>query len=542
MTTRDRRAETPFTSDHGDTWTLSKSVVRSKKGMVASQNMAASEAGASILARGGNAVDAAVGTAFALAASEPWMSGLGGGGFMVVAPGDGGPVEVVDFGMISSRNLQAARYPLDEEGGLGEDIFGWPAVVEGRNVEGGDAVCVPGAVDGLGVALERFGKKSLAEVLGPAIEMAEAGLPVEWHTTLQIAVEAEMISRHETAAKTYLPTGMPPISKVPGKPIKLSLGALPETLRRLAKNGRRDFYEGGLAEDMVADLRDAGSPIDGIDLSSYRSNVSDPASRDYRDVVVSAAAEPAGGAMLMHALADLEQNICPGAHLDAASYVAYAECLDRAFHHRQMSNGAPGHGRMGHVPDPARSAAAHTTHLSVVDRDGTMVSLTTTLLSRFGSKVLLPRTGILMNNGVSWFDPRPERANGVGPGKRPRANMCPIIAHRRGKPWLALGASGGRRIVPAILQVLSFLTDYRMSLEEAFHTPRIDAGHDKVVLCDRRMPSHWIACLADRFKVRAVDQAVYPSNFAVPQAVLCQGEFRDGMTHIANPAAGVAVG
>ena len=122
-----------------------------------------------------------------------------------------------------------------------------------------------------------------------------------------------------------------------------------------------------------------------------------------------------------------------------------------------------------------------TTHLNVVDRHGNMVALTQTLLSVFGSKVVLPSTGILMNNGIMWFDPRPGSPNCLAPGKRPLTNMCPVIARRRGKPWFAIGASGGRKIFPAVLQIASFLIDHGMTLEDAFHQPRIDASEAEYV-------------------------------------------------------------
>ena len=151
---------------------------------------------------------------------------------------------------------------------------------------------------------------------------------------------------------------------------------------------------------------------------------------------------------------------------DARAYAVWAEALRAAYEERLA--------RMGDVDD--RRDSACTTHLCVVDRGGTMVSLTQTLLSPFGSKILSPSTGILLNNGVMWFDPRPGRANSMAPRKRPLSNMCPVIATRERAPWLALGASGGRRILPAVLQIGSMLADCGLDLESAFHTPRIDVS------------------------------------------------------------------
>ena len=168
----------------------------------------------------------------------------------------------------------------------------------------------------------------------------------------------------------------------------------------------------------------------------------------------------------------------------------------------------------------AQLAATSTTHLNVIDREGNMVALTQTLLSVFGSKVVLPSSGILMNNGIMWFDPRPGSANCIGPGKRPLTNMCPVIATRDGRPWFAIGASGGRKIFPAVLQISSFLIDHDMYLEDAFHQPRIDASGGDTVAFDPLLPSAISDAVAKEFPTQAVELVVYPTNYACPSAVL----------------------
>ena len=151
-----------------------------------------------------------------------------------------------------------------------------------------------------------------------------------------------------------------------------------------------------------------------------------------------------------------------------------------------------------------------------------MVALTQTLLSVFGSKVVLPSTGVLMNNGIMWFDPRPGSPNSLAPGKRPLTNMCPTIARRDGKAWFAIGASGGRKILPAVFQISSFLIDHGMTLENAFHQPRIDASGGDTVGVDPRLPDAIRSALAEKFPVSETELVVYPTNFACPSAV-----FRD---------------
>jgi gamma-glutamyltranspeptidase/glutathione hydrolase len=178
----------------------------------------------------------------------------------------------------------------------------------------------------------------------------------------------------------------------------------------------------------------------------------------------------------------------------------------------------------------------------VVDAKGTMVSLTQTLLSAFGSRILSPRTGILLNNGIMWFDPRPGGPNAIAPGRRPLSNMCPVVATRNGLPWLGIGASGGRRILPAVLQIASMLIDGRLDLERAFHLPRIDVSGGPEVAADRRLAPDVLAALETRFAVREVEATVWPKLFAFPSAILRERTGQAiGMTDPLQPAAGVAV-
>jgi len=194
---------------------------------------------------------------------------------------------------------------------------------------------------------------------------------------------------------------------------------------------------------------------------------------------------------------------------------------------------------MGDTAD--HRAPSTTTHLNVIDRQGNMVAHTQTLLSVFGSKLVLPATGILMNNGIMWFDPRPGTPNGLAPGKRPLTNMCPVIALRGGKPWFAIGASGGRKIMPAVLQISSFLVDHGMYLEDAFHQPRLDASERDFVAVDSRMPLTVRKALERKFPVRMNELVVYPTNYACPSAVLRDPKGRGehfGATDVMSPWSG----
>jgi len=489
-------------------WNVRKPVARSRGGIVATQNRIAGEAGARVLAAGGNAVDAAVATGFALAAVEPWNSGLGGVGFMLVYLAKEKRVEVVDFGPISPCALDPAAYPLT--GGFTSDLFTWPTVKDDRNVHGPLSIAVPGHVDGLGLALEKFGSMKLAEVMQPAIAFADRGIAVDWYLTLKVATMAKELARYSTTRDIWLPQGFPPVT-APGAPLeRLKLSGLADTLRRLARAGRRDFYEGEIAANIIHDINEMGGILAAGDLKNYRARIVAPFETEYRDARLALAPGLTAGPTMQRALSALSDTRfhAGGPHADA--FVAYAKVLRDAFAERLQTMGETSDHR-----DPST-----TTHLNVIDRHGNMVALTQTLLSVFGSKVVLPTTGILMNNGIMWFDPRPGSPNSLAPGKRPLTNMCPVIAHRGGKPWFAIGASGGRKIFPAVFQISSFLIDHGMTLENAFHQPRIDASGGDAVGVDPRLPEAIRKTLAEKFPLDLTELVVYPTNFACPSAVL----------------------
>jgi gamma-glutamyltranspeptidase / glutathione hydrolase len=460
----------------------------------------------------------AVATAFALGVIEPWMSGIGGGGLLVYAPA-AGPVTVVDFTMEAPAGLDPARYALT--GAASRSFFAWPQVEGDRNLEGWESILVPGAVDGLGLALERFGRKSLAEAIQPALRLAEDGMPIDWHTTLAITISAAELARYPSSRAHYLPDGLPPVA-VEGAPRRLPLPGLAATYRRIAAAGRRDFYEGALAAAIVAELAEGGSAIRADDLACYRATVKAPLAFDYRDVRVHVAPDLTGGPTLAQILGACTERLRPGDEPDPQTYAVYAAACREAFTERLA--------RIGHA------AGGNTTHLSVVDRDGNIAALTNTLLSRFGSKVLLPRTGITMNNGAMWFDPVPGRPNSIAPGKRPLANMCPAVLTRRGAPWAGLGACGGRKIIPAVAQLVSFLVDYAMPLDRAYATPRIDAS-GATITCDPRLGRATIDAIAREHPIEVAADGVYPNRYAIPSSVLRDGRINRGMAYPLSPVA-----
>jgi gamma-glutamyltranspeptidase/glutathione hydrolase len=504
-----------------------KEPVVSRGGAVAAQNQKAADVGASVLAAGGNAVDAAIATGFALGALEPWMSGTGGIGHMLVFDARRNRVHHVDFGPISAARLDPADYPLS--GRPGSDLFGWPEVKDNRNILGYSSIGVPGQPEGMRAAHELFATKSWAELLAPAIGLAEEGIEADWFATLIIAVGARYLAEFPASRAWFMPDGLPPVVDWEGALPRLRNAALIDTLKALSARGARDYYDGALADALAADLAKGGSRIGKSDLAGFRARIGTPLEVSYAGRRLCMAAGLTAGPTLADALSRLSG--ARRSRLDADAYLEFAQALFGASEARLSSMGE------------ARTAAECTTHFSVIDRDGNMVAHTQTLLSLFGSRVVLPQTGVLMNNAINWFDPRPGRPNSLGPGKRPLTNMLPVLGFAGEAPWLAIGASGGRRILPAILQLIAFQAEFGMTLETAFHQPRIDTSVLDTVAVDPRLDPQIRAALVRRFSVVDRARVPYPLPYACPSAVAIRdGGERVAMTEISQPWAGAAAG
>src|SRR5215469_5531108 len=264
-------------------WEIRKPSVSSRGGIVAAQNGTAARIGAEVLAAGGSAVDAVVATAFALAVVEPWSCGLGGIGHLVVHPAGGDRAESIDFGPIAPRGLDSAAYPLSGE--LRTDQFTWPnAVIGDHNDRGPLSFVIPSAVRGYGLAIERFGRMPWRELVGPAVELAKQGLPVDWFTTLKVANAAADLRRYEESKRIWLPNGLPPVCPPDGEVPMLPLGRLAVTLERLAEAGPDDFYVGEIARSIAADTRVAGGFLSSEDLGTYRPRIAQVLNINYRGV------------------------------------------------------------------------------------------------------------------------------------------------------------------------------------------------------------------------------------------------------------------
>lgn len=503
---------------------LVKPAVHSEGGIIAAQHRRAAEVGAAVLARGADAVDAAIATSFALGVLEPWMSGVGGGGAMVLYRAAEQRYAVIDFGMRAPGSLDPADYPLTGEG-VSSDLFPWSRVHDDRNVHGPLAIAVPGVVDGMRVAHERFATLPWRELVEPAIGLAEAGLLIDWFALENIASAAADLARYPASREAFLVNGLPPVPAWPARTqVRLGQQRLAQTLRRLAAAGPRDFYDGELAAAMAADVQGAGGKLSRADLARYRAREVDPLMIGYRDARIAATPELTAGPTLARVLRSLQERVVPGPRPDARAYAAYAHCLQEAYAYRLT--------RMGDVE--GGRAPGCTTHFCVVDRRGNMAAVTQTLLSIGGSRFVLPDAGVLMNNGIMWFDTEPGKPNSLGPGKRCLTNYCPVIGERAAQRF-ALGASGGRRILPAVAQLLSFLIDFEQDLDAAFHAPRIDASEGELVIGDELLSEEIHAALAARFDYVRTRRQTLPFKFACPSGVLRSGSGNWGATEIASP-------
>ncbi|MCC6719606.1 MAG: gamma-glutamyltransferase, partial [Acetobacteraceae bacterium] len=453
------------------------------------------------------AIDAAVGTAMALASQEPWNSGLGGyGGFAIVHRAGQARAEVVDFGPVSPRRLTTANFKLT--GRMSEIGFRWAEVEGDANVHGPLAVAVPSAVAGCEALHTRWGRLPMAEVMAPAVALARRGLQLDWFASQKITAAARDLRRYPESARIYLRDGLPPAPPAEGNPGFMPLGALPATMEQLARAGWRDFYEGEIAAALVRDQQTVGGVIDAEDLRACTARVVPAEQVPWRNGRV---LQLAGGMTATSALLPVLAAMAEapyGARPDAAWYRRLAGALRAAYAARLAA------------PASNDGGETCTTHLTVMDEEGTMVTMTTTLMAGFGSRVVLPQTGLLLNNGIMLFDPRPGQANSLAPSKRLLTNMCPLVLREGDVPMMAGGASGGRHIMAAMFQLMTYIADFGMNPQAAAHAPRISVAGPDGVAADVALGPEVIAAMAADAPVEVVRRYIAPANFANPNMIL----------------------
>jgi gamma-glutamyltranspeptidase / glutathione hydrolase len=465
-----------------------KQEVVASRGVVAANHPLAGAAGVEVLAAGGNAVDAAVACLFTLSVVEPMMVGPLGAGFFVHRRASGQVVTLDDYAVVPGAAHETSYDPLP--GGLENET------VDGANAVGHRAAAVPGALAGWCAMLEAEGTMPLAEVLAPAIRHADTGYRATPYLAQAVA-ETAPLGRFPASAAVFLPGG-----SAIGPGDRVRPGELAATLRLIAEGGPDVLYRGPVGAAVVAECDRAGGWISAEDLTAYRLHWREPIGGRYRGAEITAM-RPAssGGTHVVQILNLLEGFDLAGMGFGTvASTHLFLEALKLAFADRGRyladpewvdvpadwlaSPGYAAQRRPDLRPDRAGSFTAGvapglagegncTTHVTVADGDGGLVTTTQTINSLFGSCVTVPGTGLLLNNCMQLMDPNPGRTNSVAPGKRVLSSMSPTIVSRHGRPWFALGTPGGNRIFAAVTQAIINVVDHGMTLQQAVEAPRV---------------------------------------------------------------------
>lgn len=503
--------------------------VQASKGMVVAAHPLASLAGTEILLRGGNAVDAAVATAFALNVVEPGMSCVGGGGFMLIYDAKTQDVQALDY---RERIAQKATPTMYEVVADQKSSEGWTLVKGDAHMVGHLACAVPGEVAGLMYALEKHGTLPADVILGPAIRFAEEGFPVYEALANHMKANAEKLNKFPASRQIYLKNGEPyPVGEM------LYQRELGWTLRQIARHGAKGFYEGPVAQAIVREMEENGGLISMDDLKltmETRPRAMKPAQGIYRGYrIVSMPPPSSGGTHMIQMLNMLEHFDVKGLGFGTAKGIhLLSEVMRRAFADREKYMGDPDYVRVPvegltskeyaaelaktisldkitpsvSAGDPFKYQAGDdpglkatdltckgkrdhimgsgcTTHFSVVDQWGNMVSSTQTVNDGWGCGVVIPGVGVKMNDQMENTEPTPGKANSIEPGKAPLSSMSPtLVISPDGRPVLTVGSPGSARIFSTVLQLIVNVIDYGMNIEEALAAPRMFAPVDEIAL------------------------------------------------------------
>ena len=550
--------------------TISKSEARAARGMVATKDIHATRAGLQMLEMGGNAVDAAVAACFAVGVVEPESSGIGGGGYLVYQVGGKGGV--VGFPMRGPLDARADMYELTGEAAVGN--FGWPGVVNNENLDGPRSIATPGAVAGLCEAHRLFGKLPLREVLAPAASLARDGHSPGWQNIYSWGLLTHRLFAFEELRRIFMPDGRLPAGDA-STPAFLRQPELADILEAVGRDGPQAFYTGDIARALVSGIRDNGGIVSERDLAEYRPFVwEDGLEFTYAGCTVRVPPFASAGttsAMTLRLLDGfdvrsmghnspdaLHAYICSArlAYADRFTYLAdpafvaapwqglvsdgYSALRRGLIDMQRLGPAEPGDpwafddGSPGErLPASAPALDAGTTHLCAMDAEGNAVSLTNTLMAGFGSGFVPKGTGIVMNNGMMWFDPVPGRVNSIMPGKFPLNNMTPALVMDGDGVRLSVGASGGRRITNCVTQLISRVLDFGMGPQEAIDAPRVDCSQPATFI-DRRLPAEAAAELERRgHRLYVIGNGHVQggfASFASPVAIVrdLDGTFRAG--------------
>ena len=471
--------------------------VYSKNGMVSSAHELASQAGVEILQKGGNAIDAAMATMLALNVVEPNASGIGGGGFSTIRFAKTGEVVELDYREVAPLSATKDMYASEASKKARESVLG------------GKAVGVPGIVKGIFTALEKYGTMSFGEVAAPAIRLAEEGFEVHPMQTQIVTDEFEKLTKY-SAGCVFLPDGLP----VEAGTI-LRQPALGFAFRLLAEEGPDVFYKGEIGEALVRAVNEAGGRMSMEDLKNYEMVIQKPVRGTYRGYsIYSTPPASSGGTHIVQLLNIMENFPVASMKHNSPEYLhTLAEAMKMVFADRQkymadtafvkvplaglsskeyakeVAGKIKRYDVMQDVPagDPwlyDQEKVAYlgggvdnhisTSSFSVVDAEGNIVASTNTVNFFFGSGIIVPEFGFVLNNEMDDFAQAPESVNAPEPGKRPLSSMSPtIVLDPEGQPFMTIGAAGAMRIITAVSQIIMNVVDFGMEMDQAIEQPRI---------------------------------------------------------------------
>ena len=469
-----------------------KQEVVGSKGVVASNHPLASLAGIEMLAAGGNAIDSAIATMFALSVVEPMMVGITGAGFInYYNSRDKSSVTIDNYCTAPLAATEDMFTPVSNE---------WPDYMETLNEEnryGYLSVGVPAALQAWCHVEEKYGVLGIERVIRPAIRFAKEGFAVSDYLSGIVANNKEILSTYPASKSLYVNKG-----------VHLKSGDIlanddyAKTLEDIAHNGTTTLTEGRLGHAITKDMKSNNGIVSMDDLNKYKIKYREPVRGTYRGYeIVGVGPASSGATHIIQALNIMESFNVADMKFGSVEYIhLLAETLKLVFADRFKYMGDPDfvdvpvdgliskeYGRHCSQKIDLSKASAfehdnpsafatesnNTTHITVADEHGSIVSMTQTLNDAFGSRVTVPGTGVLLNNTMYNFDPHPGNANSIEPGKRVLSSMAPITVFKDGKPFLSIGTPGGRRIFPSVLQGIINVIDHNMSLQEAVEAPRV---------------------------------------------------------------------
>ena len=454
-----------------------------ENGVISTAHPLASEAGVNILKRGGNVVDAIIASAATLSATLPPFSGLAGGGFLIVYFAKSGKTFTLDYRETAPLNFTSDMFRLDNQGNVLND----------RNAMGGLSVAVPGTVAGYETALKRFGNLSFSEVLQPAIQVAKLGLTVTKTMKKATIGHLNKIRCFPTASRIYLANNNPrEINE------KILIPGLEKTYSDIASEGKDAFYNGEIGKDIVKAVQDYDGVLSEEDLLRYEPVLREPIKSSYHEYEIITMPPPSvGGIQLIRVLHLLEEIDLNNLGHNSKDYLALlAKTLAQSFDERTSYASDPDFNIIPVENLISKSASSFskasagykgrgTTHMSAIDNEGNFAALSESIECFYGSGIVAPRSGLLLNDTMHDFDPRPNKLNSVAPRKRPVSSMTPSIVLKEGTPILALGSAAGPRIVSAVIQSLLNVLVFKMSIKEAVSSPRIHCQGKTIILESR---------------------------------------------------------